>query len=136
MKKEGRKKQARSCKQQSKQQSKAAQHTQGSHFSKGKMSCLNLGWDSNPMCTCTHTLSHQGLPERSPPVVRGKSTFFQRSSAASALSDLQELRRSQFNPRPSGQDMRPNTSSTTFRAESGKHPGKKVHVYTCINSTM
>ena len=39
--KEGRKKQARS----NKQQGKTTQHTQGSHFSK-KMSFL--GWDSNP----------------------------------------------------------------------------------------
>ena len=40
--KEERKKQARSYK----QQGKATQHTQGSHFFLRKMSCL--GWDSNP----------------------------------------------------------------------------------------
>ena len=40
--KEGREKQARS----NKQQGKATQHTQDSHFSQGKMSCL--GWNSNP----------------------------------------------------------------------------------------
>ena len=38
----GRKKQVRSYK----QQSKETQHTQGSHFSKGKMSFF--GWDSTP----------------------------------------------------------------------------------------
>ena len=53
MQKEGRKKQARSYK----QQSKATQHTQGSHFSKGKMSCLDLGWDSTHICMYKYTLS-------------------------------------------------------------------------------
>ena len=50
--KEGRKKQARSYK----QQSKAIHHTQGTvvTFSKGKMSCL--GWDSNPRHSRQSTL--------------------------------------------------------------------------------
>ena len=48
MQKKGRKKQARL----NKQQGKATQHTQGSHFSKGKMSYvyMYLGWDLN-LCT-------------------------------------------------------------------------------------
>ena len=62
--KEGRKKQARS----NKQQGKATQHTQGSHFPLRKMSCL--GWDSNPRhstCTCVDTgVNKQGcvVPDR------------------------------------------------------------------------
>ena len=62
------------------------------------------------------------LSERSPPVVRGKSTFSQRNSSA-AISELHELRRLQLSGRPT--DLRPSTSS---RLESGRPlGGKKVH---------
>ena len=54
MKKEGRKKQARSYK-----QSREIQHTYGSHFPKGKMSCLR--WDLNPQHVHVHIHVHVGI---------------------------------------------------------------------------
>ena len=67
-----------------------------------------------------------GPPERSPPVVRGK-TFSQRNVSAAAL-ELQDLRRSQFMPRPLGSELRPNTTASTLRAESGKPLARKVGI--------
>ena len=60
MKEEGRKKQAMD-----KQQSKATQHTQGSHFSNKKKS--RLGWDSSPQ----HYSLDRALYQLSCHVVRG-----------------------------------------------------------------
>jgi len=72
-------------------------------------------------------LSVSGPSERSPPVVRGKMLS---SRNVSAVSDLQESRRSQYHGRASGADLRPNTTTSTFRAESGKL-GRKVSMGVC-----
>jgi hypothetical protein len=70
-----------------------------------------------------------GIPmptERSPPAVRGKSTFSQRNSSA-AFSELQELRRLQLpggGVRSSDHLLRPSTTSNNL-ADSGKPLGAK-----------
>ena len=62
--------------------------------------------------------------DRSPPVVRGKSTF---QKASSALTELQELRRLQLSSQRPVPELRPNTSSSILRGESGK-TAKKVYI--------